>query len=139
MVKNPSANTGAAGDMDWIPWSKRSLGEGNGNPIQYCQDFPWTEEPGSLHCPWSKRLDITEHACTLSPAYLPSLRKLSDKRFIKSHCWLLVNVGFDSRSSDSNCQVSFLSFFSFFFFFYYYLLFYTWYSFFILFCFDFCF
>ena len=68
-----------AGDWGLIPGSGRSPGEGNGNPIQYsCQDFPWTEEPGSLHCPWSKRLDITEHACTLSPAYLPSLRKLSD-------------------------------------------------------------
>ena len=40
--------------------------------------IPWTEEPGSLHCPWSKKSDITEHACALCPAYLASLRKLSD-------------------------------------------------------------
>ena len=32
MVKNPSAN---AGDTGLIPGSGRSLGEGNGNPLQY--------------------------------------------------------------------------------------------------------
>ena len=35
VVKNPSANAGDAGDMDSIPGSGRSLGGGNGNPIQY--------------------------------------------------------------------------------------------------------
>ena len=32
MVKNPPAKTG---DKDLIPGSGRSLGEGNGNPLQY--------------------------------------------------------------------------------------------------------
>ena len=32
MVKNPPAN---AGDLDLIPGSGRSPGEGNGNPLQY--------------------------------------------------------------------------------------------------------
>ena len=32
MVKNPPANTG---DMGSIPGLERSLGEGNGNPLQY--------------------------------------------------------------------------------------------------------
>ena len=32
VVKNPSAN---GGDVDLIPGSGRSPGEGNGNPIQY--------------------------------------------------------------------------------------------------------
>ena len=32
VVKNPPANTG---DMDSIPGSERSLGEGNDNPLQY--------------------------------------------------------------------------------------------------------
>ena len=31
-VKNPSAN---AGDLGLIPGSERSLGEGNGDPLQY--------------------------------------------------------------------------------------------------------
>ena len=31
-VKNPPAN---AGDTGWIPGLERSLGEGNGNPLQY--------------------------------------------------------------------------------------------------------
>ena len=33
MVKNPPAN---AGNMGLIPGSRRTPGEGNGNPLQYC-------------------------------------------------------------------------------------------------------
>ena len=35
MVKNPLANAGYAGEVCLIPGSRRSLGEGNGNPLQY--------------------------------------------------------------------------------------------------------
>ena len=35
MVKNLSANPGAAGDLGSIPGSGRSPGEGNGNPLHY--------------------------------------------------------------------------------------------------------
>ena len=35
LVKNPSANAGDIGDMGSIPWSGRSPGAGNGNPLQY--------------------------------------------------------------------------------------------------------
>ena len=35
VVKNPSANEGDTGDVGLIPGSGRSLGEGNGNPLQY--------------------------------------------------------------------------------------------------------
>ena len=35
VVKNPSASSGDAGDLGWIPESGRSPGEGNGNPVQY--------------------------------------------------------------------------------------------------------
>ena len=46
MVKNPPAN---AGDEDLVPGSRRSPGEGNGNPLQYsCPENSWTEEPGEL-------------------------------------------------------------------------------------------
>ena len=38
VVKNPSANSGDAGS---IPGSRRSPGEGNGNPLQYpCLENP---------------------------------------------------------------------------------------------------
>ena len=46
MVKKPPANLG---DMGLIPGSGTSLGEGNGNPLQYScleNSIPWTEEPG---------------------------------------------------------------------------------------------
>ena len=40
VVKNPPAN---AGDTSLIPWSGRSPGEGNGNPLQYsCLENQWT-------------------------------------------------------------------------------------------------
>ena len=37
------------GNQGLIPGSGKSPGEGNGNPLwYYCQDNPWTEEPGRL-------------------------------------------------------------------------------------------
>ena len=49
MVKNAPANAGDAIDKGLIPGSRRSPGEGNGNPLQYsCLENPWTEEPGRL-------------------------------------------------------------------------------------------
>ena len=35
VVKNPSANAGDIRDVDSIPGSGRSPGDGNGNPLQY--------------------------------------------------------------------------------------------------------
>ena len=35
MVKNPPDNSGDAGDLGVIPGLERSLGDGNGNPLQY--------------------------------------------------------------------------------------------------------
>ena len=35
VVKNPPANVRDIKDMDSIPGSRRSPGEGNGNPLQY--------------------------------------------------------------------------------------------------------
>ena len=35
VVKNPPANAGDIGDAGSIPGSERSLGGGNGNPLQY--------------------------------------------------------------------------------------------------------
>ena len=35
MVKKSPANAGGARDLDLIPGSERSPGEGNGNPLQY--------------------------------------------------------------------------------------------------------
>ena len=39
-----------AGDPGLIPGSRRSLGEGNGNPLPsiLAWKIPWTEEPGGL-------------------------------------------------------------------------------------------
>ena len=60
MVKNPPAKTG---DKDLIPGSGRSLGEGNGNPLQYfylrnpMDRGAW---PATVHRV-AKESDATEH------------------------------------------------------------------------------
>ena len=49
MVKNSPADVGDARDADLISGSGRSLGEENGNSLQYfCPENPWAEEPGGL-------------------------------------------------------------------------------------------
>ena len=41
VVKNPPANAGDAENIGSIPGSRRSPGEGNGNPLQYsCLENP---------------------------------------------------------------------------------------------------
>ena len=53
VVKNPPAN---AEDMDSIPGSERSPGEGNGNPLQHlASEIPGTEEPVRLTCMASQK------------------------------------------------------------------------------------
>ena len=53
-VKNPPAS---AGDLSSTPGLGRSLGEGNGNPLQCsCLENPWTEEPGGLQSIGSQRV-----------------------------------------------------------------------------------
>ena len=49
MVKNPPADVGVTRNAGSIPGSRRSLGEGNSNPLQYsCLENPMTEKPGEL-------------------------------------------------------------------------------------------
>ena len=63
-VKNPPAN---AGDMDLIPESGRSPGEGNGNPFQYSfLGSPMDRERSLVgYSPWCHEgSDMTEHSCT---------------------------------------------------------------------------
>ena len=66
MVKNLPANAGDGRDMGLIPESGRSLGEGNGNPLQYsCLENSidrgtwWATVHGGL-----KESDMTERACS---------------------------------------------------------------------------
>jgi len=54
MVKASAYN---AGDLGLIPGLRRSPGEGNGSPLQYCcLENPWTEEPGRLQSMGSQRV-----------------------------------------------------------------------------------
>ena len=59
MIKNPLANTR---DLDLIPGSGRSPGEGNGNPFQYsCLENPM--DKGDW---WATVLRVTENQTQLS-------------------------------------------------------------------------
>ena len=53
VVENPPANTG---DMDPIPGSERSPGEGNNHSSILAWESPWTEEPGGLQSMGSQRI-----------------------------------------------------------------------------------
>ena len=44
-----------AGKNVSIPGSRRSPGEGNGNPLQYPYWIPWMEEPCGLYSPWGRK------------------------------------------------------------------------------------
>jgi len=49
VVKNPPANAGDVRDVGSILGLGRSLGGGNGNPLQYsCLENPMDREPGGL-------------------------------------------------------------------------------------------
>ena len=58
VVKNPHANPGDEGS---IPWSGRSLEEGNGNPLQYsCLEKPMDREAWQATvCGIAEELDMT--------------------------------------------------------------------------------
>ena len=46
VVKNPPTNAEDTGDTGWMPWSGRSPGVGNGNPLQYsCLGNPRNRGP----------------------------------------------------------------------------------------------
>ena len=64
MAKSLPAKAGDAGDAGLIPWSGRSPGVGNGNPLQYlCLENSMDREAWQVgYSPWShKESDITEH------------------------------------------------------------------------------
>ena len=57
MLKDPPANTGDARDLGLIPGSGRSLGGGNGNPLQY----------SSLENPMDRGAWWVEHSTHMQP------------------------------------------------------------------------
>ena len=61
MINNPFANAEDLGDADLILGLGRSLGEGNGSPLQYSRlEDSITEELGGLQSMGRKELDVNE-------------------------------------------------------------------------------
>ena len=55
--KESACDAGDTGDVGSIPRLGRSLGEGNGNLLQYsCLETPWTEKPGGPQSMGSQRV-----------------------------------------------------------------------------------
>ena len=59
-----------AEDLGSIPGLGRSLGEGNGNPLQYsCLENSWTKEPGGLQSMGLQRVWFDWATFTFSTMY----------------------------------------------------------------------
>ena len=67
MVKNPPTNAEDSRDLGSVPGSRRSPGEGNGNPLQYsCLENPMDRGAwrATVHgVAESDKTGVTEHAC----------------------------------------------------------------------------
>ena len=63
MVKNLLASAEEARDLGSVPESRRSLGGGNGNPLQYsCLENPHGQRSLAGYSPWDcKEWDTAEH------------------------------------------------------------------------------
>ena len=60
VVKNPPANAGDLRDVGLTPGLGRSLGVGNGKPLQDpCLEILWTEKPGRLQFMGLQESDTT--------------------------------------------------------------------------------
>jgi len=59
VVKNLPTHAGATGDVGLIPGSGRSLGGGNGNPLQYsCLENPHGQRSLVGYSPWDHRVSF---------------------------------------------------------------------------------
>ena len=65
VVKNLPANAGDAGDAGLIPGSGRSLGGGNGNPLQYS----CLENPMDRRAWWATVHEVTKSRTQLSSSH----------------------------------------------------------------------
>ena len=71
VVKDQTAKAGDTTDTGSIPWWERSLGEGNGNSLQYsCLENPMDREPGGFHSMGHKESDTIEPTHTYTHIFL---------------------------------------------------------------------
>ena len=116
LVAQSVKNLPAKGDLGSIPGSKRSPGEGNGNPLQYsCLENPWTEEPGRFPVHGFARVGH-DLATKPPPQYLQlcvDSKEIARKRKHLSRNWkifLLENFSLNlSREIDTEINYLFLS------------------------------
>ena len=91
VVKNSPPKAGDMRDVGFILGLGRSLGEGNGNPLQYsCMENPWTEEPGGPQSTGSQR--VSHDWSILASMHTVGLIKSTQK--INHHLCLLTEEVF---------------------------------------------
>ena len=99
VVKNPPAD---AGDSGSVSGSRRSPGEGNGNPLQYsCLEIPWTEEPGRLQSMGHRvRPDLATEQQQIVLTVLLAEATAVQPANSRIHCgpWASTGFGIHSRS-----------------------------------------
>ena len=91
LVKNPSANSGDAGDVSSVPALGRSPGVGNGNPLQYsCLDSPVDGRAGGLQSlGLQSRTRLSLHVFgTVSLLYSYTLQLLVIVTTLQSHYFM---------------------------------------------------
>ena len=113
VVKNPPGSIGDATDVSLILGRGRSLGGGNGNPLQYsCLEspVPGTEDSGGLQSMGLQELDMTEqlstHICTYNRCWFYHF--LSNYKHFHSIKWLNFLNGCSSVMSGewTSCKVT---------------------------------
>ena len=73
--KEPTSNAGDTGDMGLIPWSGKSAGGGNGNPLQYsCLENPMDRGAWQATVHGVAESDMTEHRCTCASHFIHSTK-----------------------------------------------------------------
>ena len=94
-----------AGDPGSIPGSRRSPGEGNGNPQQYsCLGNPMTEEPGGLQSMGSQESDMTEQLTHQDKLTLPVVMCLLEVGGLWRP-WQLLNAWRDRLLGNWACSL----------------------------------
>ena len=82
----------SAGDQSSIPWSRRSLGVGNGNLLHtLAWEIPWTEEPDSLYSMGLHRIRQEEKTSSQVGGLGKRPHNTQKEKWIalSSHCCLL--------------------------------------------------
>ena len=88
VVKNSPANAGDIKDLGLIPWSGRSPGKGNGNPLQYS----CPENPMDRGVWWAAIHGVTKSRTRLKRLHTHGFLRETEKLEIYDSCSILITI-----------------------------------------------